>query len=113
MQEELRLSDVVCILDGGSQGNESAMSACFAKGDGSYMQKQKMSYLLVSDEESFGERRERIKGFIQQSEGMHLFCRTYTGLRKPFRQAVWVGENACEKLECVQNQNNPSKATGV
>ena len=75
MLEELLLSDMICVLDGGRSGNDSAMQACFVKADGSYMQKQNMSYMLISDEESFCQRRDRMKGFIQQAEGLHLFTR--------------------------------------
>ncbi|CAE7666405.1 unnamed protein product [Symbiodinium sp. CCMP2592] len=113
MAEELRPNDMVLLLDGGRPGNEAAAQASFVKGDGSFMTKQKLAYMLYSDEESFGERRDRIRGFIQQAEGAHLYTRSgpqfqkkdrkhFKGTNKgqvmgPIRMLPWT-DDACWRL---------------
>lgn len=76
---DLRKSDMICILDGGRSGNDSAVSQALMDTNGRAMSKVKQNFTILYDEESLGDRKERVRGFVQQTEGLAVY--TLEGLQ--------------------------------
>ena len=85
---DLRRKDLIVVLDGGRSGNDSAVNQALVDVNGRAMNKVKQCFTLLYDEESLGERKERVKGFLQQVEGLNVYSTERPGARKMFAQTL-------------------------
>ena len=83
---DLRRKDLVIVLDGGRSGNDSAVNQALVDVNGRAMNKVKQCFTLLYDEESLGERKERVKGFVQQVEGLNVYSTEGLELEKCSRK---------------------------
>lgn len=70
---DMRKRDQVIVLDGGRTGNDGAVGQAFVDTNGRSMTKIKQQFSVLYDEDSIGNRKERVRGFVQQVEGLTVF----------------------------------------
>lgn len=76
---DLRRGDMVAYLDGSRPGNDSSVNQCLVDTNGRAMNKVKQNFTLVYDEESLADRKEKVRGFVQQTENLNVY--TLDGLQ--------------------------------
>ena len=69
---DLRRGDMVAYLDGSRPGNDSSVNQCLVDTNGRAMNKVKQNFTLVYDEESLADRKEKVRGFVQQTENLNV-----------------------------------------
>ncbi|CAE7707229.1 unnamed protein product [Symbiodinium sp. CCMP2592] len=65
---------LVCVMDGGKFGNEGQIQSAFLDLDGKLFPKESQKFVILTTQKSLGDRKERVKGFINQSENLHVMC---------------------------------------
>lgn len=64
----------VCVLDGGKFGNEGQIQSAFLDLEGKLFSKESQKFIVLTTQKSLGDRKERVKGFVNQSENLHVMC---------------------------------------
>ena len=62
------------MLDGGKFGNEGQIQSAFLDLDGKLFAKESQKFIILTTQKSLGDRKERVKGFVNQSENLHVLC---------------------------------------
>lgn len=75
---DLKKTDLVIYMDGGRSGNDTSVSQAFVDSTGRSMNKCRQCFTICYDEESLVDRREKVRGFVNQTESM--MCYTLEGL---------------------------------
>ncbi|CAJ1418510.1 unnamed protein product [Effrenium voratum] len=118
-QEELRDGDIIMVLDGGRHGNDGSIQGSFTKISGESITKVKQAFTVVYDEESVGERRERVRGFVTCTESLYAFTRTGLAMERrprkhfpgtttmgsvigPIQSLAWTDENCWKEQPKVK-----------
>ncbi|CAE7212943.1 unnamed protein product [Symbiodinium sp. CCMP2456] len=65
---------LVCVLDGGKFGNEGQIQSAFLDLEGKLFSKESQKFIVLTTQKSLGDRKERVKGFVNQSENLHVMC---------------------------------------
>ena len=83
---DLRRTDMIAYMDGSRPGNDSSVNGCLVDTNGRSMNKVKQNFTLVYDEESLGDRKEKVRGFVQQTENLNVFTLDGLQLQKQSRK---------------------------
>ncbi|CAJ1394699.1 unnamed protein product [Effrenium voratum] len=67
---DLKKTDLVIYMDGGRSGNDTSVSQAFVDSTGRSMNKCRQCFTICYDEESLVDRREKVRGFVNQTESM-------------------------------------------